>query len=130
MTDSPAFTANPLDIGGGLASNEMTDGAPDDAPTDDAANAADAADANAAAEALAATKATIKKEQIRWKENPANFHQASCVYLLGGADGERRSTFPRPENVSRFTNEQMEDAWGRQATASARVRRWCVTSPR
>ena len=96
-----------------LSAGSPASGDDDEQDSDGIAAAADdaPADPNAAAKALAATKATIKKEQIRWKENPANFHQASCVYLLGGADGERRSTFPRPENVSRFTNEQMEDAW-------------------
>ena len=31
-----------------------------------------------------ATKAEMRKAQVLWNENPANFHQAACVYLLGG----------------------------------------------
>lgn len=56
-------------------------------------------------------KQEIQKVLTLWKENPANFHQAACVFLLGGKEGERSSKFPRPENVSRMTNAEMELAW-------------------
>jgi hypothetical protein len=47
----------------------------------------------------------------RWNENPANFHQATCVLLLGGKETDRVSSFPRPENVSRMTSAEMGLAW-------------------
>ena len=53
----------------------------------------------------------VRKALTLWKENPANFHQAACVFILGGKAGERSSKFPRPENVSRMTNAEMELAW-------------------
>ena len=66
----------------------------------------------------------FRKALASWNENPANFHQATCVLLLGGKEAlgfEERSaargrrgvsgSFPRPENVSDMTNAEMERAW-------------------
>eukprot|EP01049_Picozoa_sp_SAG25_P004467 SAG25_NODE_282_length_10426_cov_27.226784_6_plen_818_part_00 len=56
-------------------------------------------------------KHAIHKVLTHWQENPGNFHQAACVYLLGGKEADRQTNFPRPENVSRFTNSEMSLAW-------------------
>lgn len=56
-------------------------------------------------------KQDLRKVLTLWSENPANFHQAACVFLLGGKEGKRSSKFPRPENISRMTNTEMKLAW-------------------
>ena len=63
------------------------------------------------AQVRAAVKEQVKKDQARAKENPANFHQAAAVYILGGKAGEIKSKFPRPENVARMTSDEMKLAW-------------------
>ena len=61
---------------------------------------------------VANIKAQIRQAAIHSTENPANFHQAACVFLLGGKEGgERKSKFPRPEQVSRMTRAEMALAW-------------------
>eukprot|EP01047_Picozoa_sp_COSAG01_P060215 COSAG01_NODE_7348_length_3242_cov_1.709513_1_plen_437_part_00 len=57
------------------------------------------------------TEQALHKALVRWRENPSNFHQVTCVYLLGGTETDRRSSFSRPENISRMTNPEMKLAW-------------------
>jgi hypothetical protein len=105
---------------------------PSEKPSNEPA-AAETSDAEKAAEVLAA----VRKAQAVASENPANFRtnpsaidivpaatacsllkdivmradQAAAVYIFGGGTVKLQTSFPRPENVSRMTTDEMKLAW-------------------
>ena len=109
-TAGPTFDVEAADHGGSAAatgSSSHATSAGRASPPIAASSAPAAAPAKSEAEMLAA----IRKAQARFSENPANFHQAAAVYILGGGEVKLQDSFPRPENVSRMTRSEMQLAW-------------------
>jgi hypothetical protein len=103
MTQNPLASNAPIFDVEGIEPEQTLAAPPDGKANAGAASPAPGPAKKAGKGSMASMMEAIRKAQAASSENPANFHQAAAVYLLGGGRPKEQKSFPRHEFVSRMT---------------------------